>query len=100
MAWSSFAEIEKAALELTSLKVPARAQKVVFQQFEAGHGYEKSAGTGTLSEDTADFGVAPVPFHLNEVAPVPRPAAPKAGSRPTRRRSERWPKKSPPADSR
>ncbi|HYJ21428.1 MAG TPA: hypothetical protein VEW07_05325, partial [Solirubrobacterales bacterium] len=55
MAWSSFAEIEKAALELTSLKVPARAQKAVFQQFQAGHGYEKSAGTGTLSEDTGDF---------------------------------------------
>jgi len=55
MAWSSFPEIEKAALELTSLKVPARAQKVVFQQFQAGHGYEKLAGTGTLSEDTTDF---------------------------------------------
>jgi hypothetical protein len=55
MAWSSFAEVEKAALELTSLKVPARAQKTVFQQFQAGHGYEKSAGTGTLSEDTSDF---------------------------------------------
>jgi hypothetical protein len=55
MAWSSFPEIEKAALELTSLKVPARAQKTVFQQFQAGHGYEKSEGTGTLSEDTGDF---------------------------------------------
>lgn len=55
MAWSSFPEIEKAALELTSLKVPARAPKTVFQQFQAGHGYEKSEGTGTLSDDTADF---------------------------------------------
>jgi hypothetical protein len=55
MAWSSFPAVEKAALELTSLKVPARAQKTVFQQFQAGHGYEKSEGTGTLSDDTADF---------------------------------------------
>ena len=55
MAWSSFAEVEKAALELISLKVPARAQKVVFQQFQAGHGYEKSEGTGTLSDDSGDF---------------------------------------------
>jgi len=55
MAWSSFPEIEKAALELTSLKVPARPQKTVLQQFQAGHGYEKSEGTGTLSEDTTDF---------------------------------------------
>ena len=55
MAWSSFAEIEKAALEPTSLKVPARAQKIVFQQFQTGHGYEKSAGTGTLSDDSSDF---------------------------------------------
>ncbi len=55
MAWSSFPAVEKAALELTSLKLPARAQKTVFQQFQAGHGYEKSAGTGTLSDDTGDF---------------------------------------------
>src|ERR1700709_6193 len=55
MAWTSFAEIEKAALELTSLKVPARSPKTVFQQFQAGHGYEKSEGTGTLSDDTGDF---------------------------------------------
>jgi hypothetical protein len=55
MAWSSFPEIEKAALELTSLKVPARTPKTVFQQFQAGHGYEKSEGTGTLSDDTSDF---------------------------------------------
>lgn len=31
MAWSSFPEMEKAALELTSLKVPARAPKTIFQ---------------------------------------------------------------------
>jgi hypothetical protein len=55
MAWSSFSEVEKGALELTSLKVPARAPKTVFQQFQAGHGYEKSEGTGTLSDDTTDF---------------------------------------------
>lgn len=42
-------------LEIPSLTVPARAQKTIFQQFQAGHGYEKSEGTGTLSEDTADF---------------------------------------------
>jgi peptidoglycan/xylan/chitin deacetylase (PgdA/CDA1 family) len=55
MAWTSFAEIEKAALELTTLKVPARSSKTVLQQFQAGHGYEKSEGTGTLSDDTGDF---------------------------------------------
>jgi hypothetical protein len=55
MTWSGFPEIEKAALELTSLKVPARAPKTVFQQFQAGHGYEKSEGTGTLFDDTSDF---------------------------------------------
>src|ERR1700709_1945457 len=55
MAWTSFAEIEKAALELTSLKVPARSPKTVFQQFQAGHGYEKSEGTGSLSAHPCDF---------------------------------------------
>src|ERR1700709_1586115 len=55
MAWTSFAEIEKAALELTSLKVPARSPKTVFQQFQAGHGYEKSEGPGPLSDDPGDF---------------------------------------------
>jgi hypothetical protein len=55
MAWSSVAEVEKGVLETPSLKVPVPVQKTVFQQFQAGHGYEKSAGTGTLSEDTSDF---------------------------------------------
>lgn len=55
MAWSTLAEVEKGVLETPSLKVPTPAEKFVFQQFQAGNGYEKSAGTGTLSEDTSDF---------------------------------------------
>jgi Polysaccharide deacetylase len=55
MAWTTVAEVEKGVLETTSQQVPVRAQKTVFQQFQSGHGYEKSAGTGTLSDDTTDF---------------------------------------------
>jgi hypothetical protein len=55
MAWSTVAEVEKGALELPSMRVPAPPSKVIFQQFQAGHGYEKFEGTGTLSDDTTDF---------------------------------------------
>jgi len=55
MAWSSVAEVEKGVLGTPSLKVPNPPEKFVFQQFQAGHGYEKSAGTGTMSDDTSDF---------------------------------------------
>jgi hypothetical protein len=55
MAWSTVGEVEKGVLETPSLKVPNPVQKVVFQQFQSGHGYEKSTGTGTLSEDTSDY---------------------------------------------
>lgn len=55
MAWSTVAEVERGVLETTSLKVPAPPQRQPLQQFQAGHGYEKSTGTGTLSDDTSDF---------------------------------------------
>ena len=55
MAWSSVAEVEKGVLGTPSLQVPNPAEKFAFQQFQAGHGYEKSAGTGTMSDDTGDF---------------------------------------------
>ncbi|HEY2333821.1 MAG TPA: polysaccharide deacetylase family protein [Solirubrobacterales bacterium] len=43
-------------LQIPSLLTPAAAQRTVFQQFQAGHGYEQAAGgTGTLSDDTTDF---------------------------------------------
>ncbi len=53
--WSTVEQAEKGVLETTSLKVPAPAARKVFEQFQAGHGYEKSEGTGTLSNDTTDF---------------------------------------------
>jgi hypothetical protein len=55
MAWSTVAEVEKGVLGTPSQKVPVPLQKAVFQQFQSGHGYEKSAGTGTMSDDTSDF---------------------------------------------
>jgi len=42
-------------LRIPSLLTPAPAQRTIFQQFQSGHGYELSSGTGTLSEDTSDF---------------------------------------------
>jgi hypothetical protein len=53
--WSTVEQAEKGVLETPSLKVPAPAARKVFEQFQAGHGYEKSEGTGTLSDDTSDF---------------------------------------------
>jgi peptidoglycan/xylan/chitin deacetylase (PgdA/CDA1 family) len=55
MPWSSVAEVENGVLESTALKVPHQAQKSVFEQFQAGHGYTRSGGTGVLSDDTSDF---------------------------------------------
>jgi hypothetical protein len=55
MAWTTVAEVEKGVLESTSLKVPAPPPKTVFEQFQAGHGYTRTGGTGTLSNDTGDF---------------------------------------------
>jgi hypothetical protein len=55
LAWSSIAEVENGVLESTALQVPHPTQKVVFEQFQAGHGYTRTNGTGTLSNDTSDF---------------------------------------------
>lgn len=57
MAWSNLAEVENGVLESNALKVPPPARKIVFEQFQAGHGYAMSGGTGTLSDDTSDFAV-------------------------------------------
>lgn len=55
MAWSSVAEVENGVLESKALKVPTPPQKIVFEQFQTGHGYKRAGGTGTLSDDTGDF---------------------------------------------
>lgn len=57
MPWSNIAEVENGVLGSTSQQVPPPPQKKAFEQFQAGHGYEKSAGTGVLSDDTSDFAV-------------------------------------------
>ena len=55
MPWSSVAEVENGILESNALKVPPTARRVVFEQFQAGHGYTRSGGTATLSDDESDF---------------------------------------------
>jgi Polysaccharide deacetylase len=42
-------------LYIPSMKVPARVQRTVIQQFQSGHGYTRSSGNGTLSDDTGDY---------------------------------------------
>ncbi len=55
MAWSSVAEVENGVLESNALKVPPPPRKVVFEQFQAGHGYALTNGTATVADDTSDF---------------------------------------------
>ena len=55
MAWSSIAEVENGVLESTSLQVPPPPQKKALEQFQPGHGYTRSGGTATVSDDTTDF---------------------------------------------
>lgn len=55
-AVKTYTDVNRALLlNEPAMKVPAPSQKTVLQQFQSGHGFEKYAGTGTMSDDTSDF---------------------------------------------